>query len=110
MSIIRNGVRRRYIGFVVESLKEKPCIDKSEMIREIRRQCRHIFDKDCREMGVYLVNFDGAKGIVRCNHVEKENTILLLESIDKVSSCDVVLKTVGTSGTIKTLVRKHMSS
>ena len=110
MSIIRNGMRRRYIGFVVDSINEKPCIDKSEMIREIRRQCRHIFDKDCKEMGVYLVNFDGVRGIVRCNHVEKDNTIMLLESIDKVSSQDVVLKTVGTSGTIKTLIRKHMNS
>jgi RNase P/RNase MRP subunit POP5 len=110
MSITRNGMRRRYIGFVVDSKNEKPRIDKSEMIREIRRQCRNIFDKDCKEMGIYLVNFDGIKGIVRCNHVEKDNTIMLLESIDKVSSQDVVLKTVGTSGTIKTLVRKHMSS
>lgn len=60
-------------------------------------------------MGLYVVRFNGDKGIVKCNHVEKENTIKLLNSIEKISSCKVSIKTVGTSGTIKSLLRKHMS-
>lgn len=61
-------------------------------------------------MGIYLIRFDGEKGIVKCNHVEKENTIRLLKSINKISSYKLEIKTVGTSGTIKALVKKHMSN
>ena len=59
-------------------------------------------------MGIYLTKFDGGKGIVRCNHIEKENTIKLLRSINKIYSNEVEIKTLGTSGTIKSLMKKHM--
>jgi RNase P/RNase MRP subunit POP5 len=59
-------------------------------------------------MGIYLVRFDGHRGVVKCNHIEKENTIKLLKSIKKISSYNVSIETLGTSGTIKTLIRKHM--
>jgi len=48
-------------------------------------------------------------GIIRCNHLEKENTINLLRSIKSVSSKKVEIETLGTSGTIKSLVSKHMN-
>ena len=79
------------------------------MNHEIRLQCNHLFKKDCKEIGVYLIRFDGEKGIVKCNHTEKENTIELLKSIKKISSYKVDIETLGTSGTIKTLIRKHMA-
>ncbi len=60
-------------------------------------------------MRIYLTRFDGEKGIVRCSHVEKENTIRLLKSIDRISNQNVTVETLGTSGTIKALIRKHMS-
>jgi RNase P/RNase MRP subunit POP5 len=60
-------------------------------------------------MGLYVVRFNGEKGIVKCNHIEKENTIKLLNSIEKISSYKVSIQTVGTSGTIKSLLRKHMT-
>jgi RNase P/RNase MRP subunit POP5 len=59
-------------------------------------------------MGIYLVRFDGQKGIIRCNHFEKENTILLLKTINKILSNKIKIKTLGTSGTIKALLKKHM--
>jgi len=59
-------------------------------------------------LGIYLTRFDGEKGIVRCNHIEKENTIKLLRSIKKIYSNEVEIKTLGTSGTIKSLIKKHM--
>ena len=61
-------------------------------------------------MGIYLVRFDGQKGIVKCSHIEKENTIKLLKSIKKISSHKVSIETLGTSGTIKALIRKHMTN
>jgi len=59
-------------------------------------------------MGIYLIRFDGRKGIVKCNHIDKDNTINLLTSIGNIYSHKIKIKTIGTSGTIKSLIRKHM--
>jgi RNase P/RNase MRP subunit POP5 len=61
-------------------------------------------------MGIFLIRFDERSGIVKCNHIEKENTIKLLKSIKKISSNNVDIETLGTSGTIKTLIKKHMTN
>ena len=61
-------------------------------------------------MGLYVVRFDGEKGIVKCNHTEKDNTIDLLRSIDEISLKKVKIETLGTSGTIKSLNKKHMKN
>ena len=78
------------------------------MLSEIRRQCNFIFNKDCREMGIRLIRFDGAAGILKCNHLEKENAIMLLKSIKKIGSKDVEVTTIATSGTIRYLVKKNI--
>lgn len=57
-------------------------------------------------MGITLIKFDGENGIIRCNHIEKENTINMLKSIKKVNDKTVSLETIGTSGTIKSLLKK----
>lgn len=106
--IIKEGRRRRYIGFAIQPSDKNMQIKRADVISEIRKHCRHLFNKNCKEMGIYLTRFDGKKGIVRCNHVEKGNTIELLISIDSISSSKVKIKTLGASGTIKALVRKHM--
>ena len=59
-------------------------------------------------MGINLTRFDGRKGIVRCNHIEKDKTINLLKSINNIYKHKIEIKTLGTSGTIKALIRKHM--
>ena len=76
------------------------------MIREIRRKANELFD--CKKKGFFLVRFDGYKGILRCRHTEKENAIKLLKSIKKINSNSISIDTVGTSGTIKSLIKKHM--
>jgi len=78
------------------------------MIHEIREQTLNLFNKNYNDMGIYLVRFDGEQGIVKCNHTEKENTIKLLNSIKQISSSNVKIETLGTSGTIKSLIKKHM--
>jgi len=106
--IIKDGRRRRYIGFVIKVSTGDQHIERFEIIGEIKRRCRQLFSKDCKELGIYLTRFDGEKGIVRCNHIEKENTIKLLKSIRKIYSHEVEIETLGTSGTIKSLMKKHM--
>jgi RNase P/RNase MRP subunit POP5 len=107
-NIIKNRIRQRYIGFIIKS-SGKP-VTKYQMIGALKKQCSQVFDRGCRDLGIYVVRFDGRKGIVRCNHVEKENTIKLLRSIDYISSQQVEIITVGTSGTIRSLVKKHMNN
>jgi RNase P/RNase MRP subunit POP5 len=108
LHIVKDGRRHRYIGFIIKPSSENTYIDKSEMINEIRKQCRHLFNKDCNEMNIRLIRFDGKNGIVKCNHIEKENVIKLLKAIKKISSKEIKIETVGTSGTIKALIKKHM--
>jgi len=80
------------------------------MINVIRNQSRNIFNQESKKYGIYLIRFNGEEGIVKCNHIEKEKTIQLLTSINEISSKKVNIETVGTSGTIKTLIKKHMSN
>jgi len=79
------------------------------MINVIRNQSITIFNEDSKNFGIYLIRFNGEEGIVKCNHIEKEKTIQLLTSINEISSKKVKIETVGTSGTIKTLIKKHMT-
>lgn len=69
----------------------------------------NLFNKDCEKMGIRLISFNGEKGIIKCNHNEKENTIKLLNSIKKISLNEIEIKTIGTSGTIKTLIKKYVN-
>ena len=80
------------------------------MNNAIKSQCSTLFNRNCREMGIRLIRFQENKGIVKCNHIEKDNTINLLRSIKEISSNKIRIDTVGTSGTIKALIGKHMSS
>ena len=59
-------------------------------------------------MGIFLIRLNIDHGIVRCKHTEKDNTIKLLKSIKKISDRKVEIETLGTSGTIKSLIKKHM--
>ncbi len=97
----------------VESIKGATTLEqlhfkKADIIYELGSQCKRLFKKDCKDMGLYLIRFNDDKGIVKCNHIEKENTIELLKSITNVSSQKVNIKTLGTSGTIKALTKKYM--
>ena len=60
-------------------------------------------------MGLYLIRFNKDMGIVKCKHTQKDNTIKLITSIKSISSNKIDIETLGTSGTIKTLIKKHMT-
>ena len=108
MPIVKGNNRRRYIGFVIKSFDN--LLNRSEVIKEIQRQCRDIFNKNCKEMDIRLIKFNGSYGIIQCNYKEKENTIMLLKSIKRISTNKVKIKTIATSGTIRSLINKHMTS
>ncbi len=109
VTIIKEGRRRRYIGFEINS-KQTFSFSRSEVIVAIKKKCKVLFDKECKDLGIYLTRFDGMQGIVRCNLLEKDHTIKLLTSIDSVSQVEIDVQTLATSGTIKSLIKKHMPS
>ncbi len=60
-------------------------------------------------MGVYLVRFNKKnQGILRCKHNKKDDCIKLLKHIKEINNNEVSVETVGTSGTIKSLIKKHI--
>ncbi len=106
--IIKEGRRQRYIGFQITSQAKQSPIDRSAMIGALRRQCQQLFDTECKVLGIYLTKFNGTLGVVRCSHLEKDRTIQVLTSISEIASRRVTIETLGTSGTIKSLMKKHM--
>jgi len=101
-------LRRRYIGFCIKKPNKNFIITRNNLINEIKKNCDNLFNQNLSELGIYLIRFDGNKGIIKCNHISKERTIKILKSIKKVSSNNIEIITLGTSGTIKGLVKKHM--
>jgi RNase P/RNase MRP subunit POP5 len=77
------------------------------MISVLRSQTTSLFHSSLKEKNIFLTRFNGKKGIVRCQHTEKQDTINLLHSITEINGKPVVVKTIATSGTIKSLVQKH---
>jgi len=106
-TLVRGQNRQRYIGFIINNLEKNP--KKSVMFNEIRRKCKQMFNKDTKEMGIKIIRFNQSTGIVKCNRNEKENLILLLKSIKKLDQKSVDILPVATSGTIRSLINKHMS-
>lgn len=65
--------------------------------RDLVGELRRMDDGD----DVWLIEFDGTHGIVRCPHTAKEATIALLAGMDRVGDVPVDVETLGTSGTIR---------
>ena len=105
--IIKEGRRRRYIGFIIKN-KSVGKITKFDIIDEIKNQCILTFNKNIKNMGIRVIKFNGDFGIIRCNYLEKDNIIKLLNSINKINNNKIKIKTIATSGTIKSLENKHM--
>lgn len=107
--ILKFKHRRRYIGFYIDNLDKKNVFKKFDLIDEIKNKCIEIYGSNPKSMGIFVIKFDGYKGIVKCNHIKKDETIKILNSINKLSDIKVKIITVGTSGTIKKLIIKHMN-
>ena len=104
-SIVKEGRRKRYIGFVINNSDKE--FTRSEMNEGLQKQCHYLFNRGCNELGIRLIRFNGTAGIIKCNHVEKENAIKLLQSI---KSKKREVTTIATSGTIRSLMKKHMNN
>jgi RNase P/RNase MRP subunit POP5 len=102
---VKEGRRFRYIGFTIESHCEKN-LQKSEMMKSLENHCMKLFNLRTKDIGIRLIRYNGKEGIVKCNHIDKDMIIQILNSMKEISSKSVKIKTVGTSGTIKSLLKK----
>ncbi len=58
---------------------------------------------------LWLVGFEDPKGLVRCVHVRKDETIEALKSLASIAGVVVRVTTLGTSGTIRRATEKYLS-
>jgi len=101
------GTRRhRYIAFHVECEEENPLIAHSEFIQALRRHTIELFSKDFKEFGLWVVQFDGTQGILKCRYTDKQRAIHLLCSLKRIGMKHVTVTTLSTSGTIHGLKDK----
>jgi RNase P/RNase MRP subunit POP5 len=87
--------RRRYIAF--EVISEGP-VDPMELKRTIRSETSRLGIEVPK-----LIQYENKRGIVRCGHTDKETVIQLLQEIEEIDHKRVRVRSLLTSGTIKTL-------
>lgn len=93
--------RVRYIGFKIA----QDGVSRNRIIEEIRRTGRALDPKAFEAASPWLTRYDGTHGIVRCTHTGVATTRRILETI---RLDEGRIETVGTSGTIRGLVSKHL--
>jgi RNase P/RNase MRP subunit POP5 len=108
---IVKGIRRhRYIDFDCVCEEQNPIITKSELIQTLRQHISSLSSKNFKEPTLWVVRFDGTRGILKCHYKEKEHAIQLLQSLKKIGIKPVTITTHSTSGTIRGLAdKKHTS-
>ena len=88
----RKRSRHRYVVFDIEADSR---INERELADFLTAKAR-------------LVYFDGSRGILRCAHTAKEDIIAFVNGKHTIGRCDVTIKTIGTSGTIRRARMKFM--
>ena len=106
--IVKGDRRHRYISFRVTLEGNNAPLTKVELIQALRQQTQDLFSKTVKELGLWVIHFDGTTGIIQCSHKEKEHTIQLLYSMKKIGSKSVSFTTYATSGTIRGLTEKKV--
>ena len=105
--IVKGNRRHRYVSFRVSFMGQNYTITETELIQAIRQQTHDLFSKTLKELGLWIIQFDGNKGIIKCNHTEKGRTIQLLQSLKTIGSKSVACTTSATSGTIHGITHKN---
>jgi RNase P/RNase MRP subunit POP5 len=105
-SIVKGIRRHRYIGFHVSYSQEGILLSLSEFIKALQHRTQTLFSKNTREMGLWVIQFNGKTGILKCNHREKDRAIQLLHSLNNIQGIAITIKTEMTSGTIRSIQDK----
>jgi len=81
-------------------------IGREQIKKAIWEKTKEMLKDEAKQSGIRLTRFNGREGIVHCYHLYKDETIKILNSINRIDGRAISIKTVGTSGTIKALNRK----
>ena len=95
LSVSTRRPRYRYIAFRVEGPRS---YRREEMAEAFRPAA----------LRLWLIVFDGTRGLVRTTNVEKDAAIRALVAIESVAGDRVRIQTVGTSGTIRAATEKFL--
>ena len=105
--------RKRYVAFILtddpDAQKEPiPCAsppERGEFIRALRRAWKAGGGIPEDPASPYLTAYEGGRGIVRCGHLHRDDTLKILAGLDLPgppgSPSGVSVRTVLTSGTIR---------
>lgn len=105
------GTRRhRYIFFKVTYDQAHTFASQRELLNALRQSTFERFLKDTKELGLWIVRFDGTTGILKCHYRETENVKQLLQSMKSIGTKPVSITTHATSGTIHGLTDKKPRS
>ena len=103
------GTRRyRYIAFHVEYKDTRCGVSTSQLIQDLRLQATTLFSKSLKDLGVWVIQFDGTDGIIKCHYREKEHLIQMLISLKSIGHSAVTITTSSTAGTIKASLKKKL--
>ena len=100
--------RKRYIAFEIQA-KNDISFHRSQIIKAIQDACMKSYNTSCKTFDFFLTRFQHNTGILRCFHTEKNRAITLLQSIELIDNISVSIVTIATSGTIKSLIKKHLN-
>jgi len=94
------GVRFRYIAFRVE-----PAAPRAAVAEAVRTACEGIPGL----VSPSLIVYGNGGGLVRCGHLQKDSVIAAMNGITRVGHGGAVVRTLGTSGTIRKATEKFLS-
>ena len=98
--------RKRYMAFEVLSAEK---IDRSELINELWSSASSLLgDVGANLCNLWVLNFDGQRGIIRCAHDRTSLARAALATINSVHGVRVGIHVLGTSGTVKKITEKFM--
>jgi len=95
-------VRYRYIVFEVAGDR----VDRRSVINSLNELWGERVEDDTEKL--WLVYFRDNVGIARCMHTMKDRAIELINGLSSIEGESVEVKTVGTSGTIKSAMSKFV--
>ncbi len=104
---MKGSRRYRYVSFHIQYRDTGFLASTSQLIQELRQQATILFSKTLKDLGVWVIQFDGTNGIIKCHYMEKEQLIRLLKSIQNIGHTTVTITTSSTSGTIKASLKKN---
>ena len=101
MKILPSSLREKKRYIVFEILSDREMV-KQDLIRAIWNSAYSLYgDVGTSKIGLWLLNFDGKRGVVRCTRDKTEEVRALLSAINSLDERQVAISVIRVCGTIK---------